>query len=73
MKAVYIRLLCAILLLATLTVATTVRAAKPAPVYADFIITFAGQSFGFAGPLRHLISDEGGRIGFDLTTLESQG
>jgi hypothetical protein len=74
MKAVYIRLLCAILLLATLTVATTARAAKPAPVYADIVITFAGQSFGFAGPLRYFdISDEGGRIGFDLATLESQG
>ena len=73
MKAVYVRLLCAVLLLATLTVAATARAAKLAPVHADIIITFAGQSFGFAGPLRYLdISDEGGRIGFDLTTLESQ-
>ncbi|HSE13766.1 MAG TPA: hypothetical protein VLB69_14130 [Rudaea sp.] len=32
MKAVYIRLLCAVLLLAAATLATTVRAAKSAPV-----------------------------------------
>jgi hypothetical protein len=76
MNAVYIRLLvAAAMLLVTMTMTmTTARAASPAPAYVDVVITFAGQSFGFSGPLRYFeASDAGGRIGFDLTTLETPG
>ncbi|HEY2394846.1 MAG TPA: hypothetical protein VGH81_02535 [Rudaea sp.] len=72
MKAVYVRFLyAAALLLATVRAAD---AAKPADVYADVVITYAGQTFGFGGPLRYFeIADSGGRIGIDLTNLETPG
>jgi len=50
------------------------NAAKPPPAYADVVITFGGQSFGFAGPLRYFDwSEAGGRVGLDLATLETPG
>jgi hypothetical protein len=72
MKAVYVRFFfAAAMLLVTMTPA---RAARPEPVYVDVVITYAGQSFGFSGPLRYIeVSDAGGRIGLDLTTLEAPG
>jgi len=49
-------------------------AARPAPQYADVVITYAGQTFGFAGPLRAFAASEsGGRISLDLTTLSTPG
>ena len=49
-------------------------AARPAPLYADVVITFAGQTFGFAGPLRAFdVSEGGGRISLDLRTLSTPG
>jgi hypothetical protein len=72
MNAVYIRLLVAAAVL--LLTITTARAASPAPAYVDIVITYAGQSFGFSGPLRFFeASDAGGRVGLDLTTLETPG
>lgn len=73
MKNVYIRfLLVAVMLLVAAT--TTARAAKPAPVFADVVITYAGQSFGFSGPMHYFeASEAGGRIGLDVTTLETPG
>jgi hypothetical protein len=73
MKAVYVRFL--FLAVAVLLVSvTTARAASPAPVYADVVITFGGQTFGFAGPLRYFaVSEDGGRIGFDLTSVGTPG
>ncbi|HXR62432.1 MAG TPA: hypothetical protein VN720_02665 [Rudaea sp.] len=72
MKAVYVRFFfAAAMALATMKAAD---AAKPADVYADVIITYAGQTFGFAGPLRYFeVADGGGRIGIDLTNLETPG
>lgn len=51
MNALYIRFFCAVLLLATALMATTAKAAGPAPAHANIVITHAGQSFGSAGPL----------------------
>jgi len=74
MKAIYARFLFAAVLLVLAATTTTANAAKPAPVYADVVITYAGQSFGFAGPLRYFeVSDNGGQIGFDLATLATPG
>jgi hypothetical protein len=72
MKAVYVRFFfAAALALATVRAAD---AAKPADVYADVVITYAGQTFGFGGPLRYFeVADSGGRIGIDLTNLETPG
>ena len=48
--------------------------AKPLPLYVDVVITYAGQTFGFAGPLRAFdASESGGRISLDLTTLSTPG
>jgi hypothetical protein len=45
---------------------------EAAPVYD--VVTYAGQTFGSAGPLRYFeMSENGGRIGFDLTTLATPG
>ncbi|HET7065420.1 MAG TPA: hypothetical protein VFI49_14205 [Rudaea sp.] len=52
MNALYIRFFCAVLLLATALMATTVKAAGPAPVRANIVITYASQSLGSGGPLR---------------------
>jgi hypothetical protein len=72
MNAIYVRFFFAATLL--VVAATKANAAKPAPVYADVVITYAGQSFGFAGPLRYFeASEAGGRIGFDLATLATPG
>ena len=75
MKIVYIRFLyLALMLLTAIVTTTTARAARPAPAYADVVITFAGQSFGFSGPLRYFeASPAGGRIGLDVTTLATPG
>jgi hypothetical protein len=74
MNAIYVRFLFAAALLVLAATTTTAYAAKPAPVYADVVITYAGQSFGFAGPLRYFeVSDNGGQIGFDLATLATPG
>ena len=72
MKAVYVRFFyAAALLLATVRAAD---AAKPADVHAEVVITYAGQTFGFGGPLRYFeVADSGGRIGIDLTNLETPG
>jgi hypothetical protein len=44
-------------------------AARPA-AYADVVVTYSSQSFGFAGPLRYFeASAAGGRIGIDLISL----
>jgi len=72
MNAIYVRLFFAAVLL--VVAATKANAAKPAPVYADVVITYAGQTFGSGGPLRYFdVSEAGGRIGFDLTTLATPG
>jgi len=52
MNALYIRFFCAVLLFATALMATTAKAAGPAPVRGDIVITCASQSFGSAGLLR---------------------
>lgn len=71
MKAAYIRFFCALLGLAAYAVA---RATPPAPAWADVVVTFAGQSFGFAGPLRWFdATDAGGRIGFEIRSLATPG
>jgi hypothetical protein len=70
MKAIYVRFFFAAALLAM--AATKANAAKPASVYADIVITYAGLAFGFGGPLRYFdVSETGGRIGLDLLTLGS--
>jgi hypothetical protein len=48
MNALYIRFFCAVLLLATAMLATTAKAAGPAPVHADIALTYPSKSFGFA-------------------------
>lgn len=72
MNAIYVRFFfAAAMLVATMAPA---NAARPEPVYVNVVITYAGQSFGFSGPLRYIeVSDAGGRIGLDLTTLETPG
>jgi len=46
------------------------RAAQPAPVYADVVVSYASQSFGLSGPLRYFdVSESGGRIGFDVRSI----
>lgn len=74
MKALYVRCFqAAATLLLIAAMATSARATKPAPAYVDVIITYAGESFGFSGPLRYFdLSDAGGRIGFDVTILETR-
>jgi hypothetical protein len=70
MNAIYVRLFFAAVLL--IVAATKANAAKPEPVFADIVITYAGQTFGFGGPLRYFdVSETGGRIGLDLLTLGS--
>jgi hypothetical protein len=72
MKLIYVRFVFAAVLL--ILAATKANAAKPAPVFADVVITYAGQSFGFGGSLRYFdVSETGGRIGFDLLTVGSPG
>jgi len=72
MNAIYVRLFFAAALL--IVAATKANAAKPEPVLADIAITYAGQTFGFGGPLRYFdVSESGGRIGLDLLSLASPG
>lgn len=43
---------------------------RPAPVYADVVVSYASQSFGLSGPLRYFdVSESGGRIGFDIRSI----
>jgi len=50
MNALYIRFFCAVLLLATAMLATTAKAAGPAPVCAQSSITWAGVGGSVANP-----------------------
>lgn len=72
MNTMHARFILAAAMLLLLAAITKAHAAKPMPVYADVVITFAGQSFGFAGPLRHFeVTDAGGQVVLDPRTLES--
>ena len=72
MNAVLARFIRAAVVVIAMVAATGALAAKPRPEYAEVVITFAGQSFGFAGRLRHFeVNDAGGQVALDLATLES--
>lgn len=72
MKSSFIRLCHAAAMLPVALASAS--AARPAPVFADVVISYAGQSFGFAGPLRIFdVSESGGRIGLDIKSLGTPG
>jgi len=72
MNAVYVRFFFAAAI--ALAAVRAAEAAKPVSMYAEVVITYAGQTFGFGGPLRYFeVADGGGRIGIDLTNLETPG
>ncbi len=56
-------------------VASGAASAKPpASTYAEVLITFGGQTFGFSGPEESFSqSADGGRIVFELTQLQTPG
>jgi hypothetical protein len=72
MNTMHARFIIAAVMLLLLAAITKAHAARPMPVDADVVITFAGQSFGFAGPLRYFeATDAGGQVVLDPRTLES--
>jgi hypothetical protein len=71
MNAMRARLVFAALLLMLGAIAKA-HAGRPAPVYVDVVITFAGQTSGIVGPLRYFeMTNAGGRVALDLQSIES--